>query len=150
MTPYQLIEELSEKEAYTAADLNRVDAMLKRYPKSAELWEYYGDLMQMSEDEYPVEKSQECYEKAIQCYPTFASAHESMGHLHSAYFEDFSKAEACFRRAIEYGAGDSAHVGLARVLAQTDRVPAALKELDLCDDQASPDVIETRADIEEE
>ena len=37
MTPNALIEELFEKEGYTAADLKRVEVMLKRYPKSAEL-----------------------------------------------------------------------------------------------------------------
>ncbi|MCE9608453.1 MAG: hypothetical protein K8U03_26515 [Planctomycetia bacterium] len=149
MTPYQLIEELSEKEEYTAADLKRVRAMLDKYPKSAELWDYYGDLMQMSVEEFPIERSQECYEKAIQCYPTFASAHESLGHLYDAYLDDFPKAEGCFVRAIEYGAGDSARVGLARVFAQTEREAAAIKQLDLCEDQANPDVLELRAEIEE-
>ena len=149
MTPYALIEELSEQEEYTAADLQRVDAMLKRYPKSAELWDYYGDLLQMSSEEFPIERSQECYEKAIKCYPTFASAHESLGHLYDAYLDDFPKAEVCFLRAIEFGAGDSARVGLARVFSQTEREGAALKQLDLCEDQANPDVLELRAEIEE-
>lgn len=149
MTPYQLIEELSEKEAYTAADLERVEAMLKKYPKSAELWEYFGDLMQMSDDEYPVERSQECYEKAIQCYPSFASAHESLGHLFDAYLDDFPKAEKCFLKAIEFGSGDSARIGLARVLAQMDREADALKQLDLCEDQANADLVELRGEIEE-
>lgn len=149
MTPSQLIEELSEKEEYTAADLKRVEAMLKRFPKSAELWDYYGDLMQMSTEEFPIEQSQECYEKAIQCYPTFASAHESLGHLYDAYLDDFAKAEASFLRAIDFGAGDSARVGLARVFAQTEREAAAIKQLDLCEDQASADVLELRAEIEE-
>lgn len=149
MTPYRLIEELSEKEQYTAADLARVEAMLKKYPKSAELWEYFGDLMQMSDDEYPVERSQECYEMAIQCYPSFASAHESLGHLYDAYLDDFPKAEKCFRKAIEFGAGDSARIGLARVLAQTDREEEALKQLDQCDDQSQGDLTELRAEIAE-
>lgn len=150
MTPYALIEELSEKEEFTAADLKRVEAMLKRYPKSAELWDYYGDLMQMCSEEFPIERSQECYEKAIQCYPTFASAHESLGHLYDAYLDDFPKAEACFLRAIEFGAGDSARVGLARVFSQTDREAAARKQLDLCEEQANQDVLELRAEIDEE
>jgi tetratricopeptide (TPR) repeat protein len=149
MTPYQLIEELSEKEQYTAADVARVEALLKKYPKSAELWEYFGDLMQMSDDEYPVERSQECYEKAIQCYPSFATAHESLGHLYDAYLDDFPKAEKSFLKAIEFGAGDSARIGLARVLAQTDREAEALKMLDQCEDQASADLAELRAEIEE-
>jgi tetratricopeptide (TPR) repeat protein len=147
MTPAQLIEELSELESYKAADIARVEALLKTYPKSAELWEFLGDLMQMSDDEFPVERSQECYQKAIQCYPSFASAHESLAHLYDAYLDDFPKAEASFLRAIEFGAGDSARVGLARVFAQTDREAAAIRQLDLCDDQTNPDLLELRDEI---
>lgn len=149
MTPHALIEELSEKEEYTAADRELVDAMLKRYPKSAELWDYYGDLLQMSSEEFPIERSQECYEKALQCYPSFATAHESLGHLYGSHIEDIPKAEASFLRAIEFGAGDSARVGLARVFAHTNRAAAALKQLDLCEDQANDDVLELRDEIKE-
>jgi len=149
MTPYALIEKLSEKEEYTAEDLEQVDAMLKRYPKCAELWDYYGDLLQMSSEEFPIERSQECYEKALQCYPSFATAHESLGHLYGTHLEDIPKAEASFLRAIEFGAGDSARVGLARVFAHSHREAAALKQLDLCEDQANEDVLELRAEIEQ-
>ena len=149
MTPYALIEMLSEKEEHTIADLEQVEAMLKRYPKSAELWDYYGDLLQMSSEEFPIERSQECYEKALQCYPSFATAHESLGHLYHAHLEDIPKAEVSFLRAIEFGAGDSARVGLARVFAHSNREAAALKQLDLCEDQADEDVLELRAEIKE-
>lgn len=55
----------------------------------------------------------------------------------------------CFLRAIEFGAGDSARLGLARMFAQTDRAAAALMQLDLCEDQANQDVLELRTEIKE-
>ncbi len=91
--------------------------------------------MQICNSEIPIQESIKCYRQALECDPTFASAYESLGWALDSYFSDFKNARRNFELAIENGAGDSARIGLARVLAQMGETVIANQSLAECDDK---------------
>jgi tetratricopeptide (TPR) repeat protein len=107
--------------------LRIVDHAVRRFPKTAKLWDLRGDLIQLSNgNKYTVHDSLASYRQALKCDPRYAPAYESIGYYHDVFTQRFSWAEAAFRKAIRYGAGVNSHVGLARVLAQMNRKLEAL------------------------
>lgn len=85
----------------------------------------------------------------MECDPTFASAYESLGWVLDSYFDDFIAARRNFELAIAYGAGDSAKIGLARVLAQMGEVVNANQILAECEDKTRDDWIEMSREVRE-
>lgn len=150
MDPYDLIDQLREKDRHTRLDVESLREMSERHPDCAELWDILGDIQQICVDhEYEIEESVACYRNAIACDPEYAPAHVSLGYTYDTYFNDFANAADHFRLAIALGAGDIARHGLARVLAQIGDAIAAGAELDACSDQQSIDVLELRREISE-
>ncbi len=104
------------------------------FPKSAKLWCVLGDAVQIRKAprKEDLNVALGCYTKAILTDPKCAEAYESLGYLFDVYADDFVAAELAFRRAIELRAGRDSFVGLARVLAETNRGRDALRLLLKC------------------
>lgn len=150
MEPFDLIDELRDKDRHTRADVERLRQMSERHSDFPELWDLLGDIQQICVDhEYRIDESVSCYRKAIDCDPQYAPAHVSLGYAYDTYLDDFANAAEHFRLAIAFGAGDTARIGLARVLAQLGDADGANAELDKCSDQQHGDVLEVRREISE-
>jgi tetratricopeptide (TPR) repeat protein len=148
MEPFDLIDQLRNKDCHTKSDVESLRRMSEGYPDCPELWDVLGDLQQICVDhEYEIDESVACYRKAIACDPQYAPAHVSLGYAYDTYFDDFANAAEHFRLAIAFGAGDTARIGLARVLAQLGDADAAVAELDGCSDLEHVDVLELRREI---
>ena len=113
-------ERITETEKVTAEDLEATERALETYPDSVELWCLLGDLIQLSDEDstYEFKEAETCYIKAKEIDPEDPEPYESLGFYYDSILEDPAKAEPYFRKAIELGAGESAHEGLADVLAQ--------------------------------
>ena len=148
MEPFDLIDELRDKDRHTRSDVERLRQASEIYPDCAEVWDVFGDLMQICYDnEYSIDESLDCYKKSIACDETYAPAHVSLGYAYDAHFDDFPRAAKHFRLAIAHGAGDTARIGLARVLAQLGDSNGALGQLDACADQDDDNVREMRREV---
>jgi len=112
---------------------------LKNNPRSAELWNIRGDIISMllfnqrtneillsSGVKYTRKDVLNCYRKALELNPKYATAYESIGYYHDVITNCLRYAEPAFRKAILYGAGIDSYIGLARVLAQQNRTIDAL------------------------
>lgn len=147
MSPEELIDELRAKNQPTASDLARLDAMAVAHPEHAELWNCYGDMILLSDGEYPVGQALACYRKSIEADPQFAEAYESIGYFLDTHNDDFAGAVEHFHRAIQLGAGDDSRIGLARVLAQMGRASEGLDILQTCQDATNPKIAKMRQEI---
>ena len=143
------IDRLNSAEKWTEA-LRVAEAAILAYPGSADLQCAFGDLIQLSDDEtYKAADALSAYQRAAELDPTFAEAYEEIGYYWDVCGDDFERAEAAFRRAIELGAGADSYAGLARVLAERGKdSPAILSFLDQCPYAAAPEVRKIRAEIE--
>jgi tetratricopeptide (TPR) repeat protein len=125
-------------------------AALSEHPRSSTLWYDLGILMQRcKENDYKPEDYLRCLENAVQCNGNNWQAQEELGDILDTYFEDFTRAEKAFRRAIELGAGFESYCGLARVLAQTGKISEAIHVLskDICPFHDHDDIQALRAEI---
>jgi Flp pilus assembly protein TadD len=113
-------ERIAETEKVTAEDLEAAERALETYPDSVELWCLRGDLIQLSDEDnsYELKDAEASYIKAKELDPEDPEPYESLGFYFDAILGDPAKAEPYFRKAIKLGAGESAHQGLAEVLAQ--------------------------------
>lgn len=123
------------------------------FQSSAELLCLFGDLIQLSKKpagRYTSADALSAYEKAAALDPGWAEAFEEIGHYCDVYKNDFLRAEAAFRRAIELGAGADSYAGLARVLAERGNTTAEiLSFLDASPFAADSKIQEMRAEIAE-
>jgi hypothetical protein len=95
-------------------DIEAVDRRLDTHPASAALWILRGDLILLCEGElWPPEEALDSYRNALRHEPLNAEAHEELGHYFNAVENRPDIAEGYLTRAIELGAGASAHEGLA-------------------------------------
>jgi tetratricopeptide (TPR) repeat protein len=79
--------------------------------------------MQLVADEEPdaLEEALTCFQDAVKLDPASAEAYEELAHFLDDVADEPAEAEVFFRRAIELGAGESAHEGLRDVLSQLGR-----------------------------
>ncbi|QEH38191.1 hypothetical protein OJF2_67890 [Aquisphaera giovannonii] len=140
-----------EGEVPADALISLVERAVREHPRSPELWCLKGDLLQLRfrpfDRDFDPRLPLECYETAIALDDRCADAHNEIGYLCDVYLDDFERAEAEFRRAIELGLDHTAYMGLARVLAQTGRAAEALALLDSCPHGDNPEVVRLRGEI---
>lgn len=149
MEPFDTIDRIRLKERYTIEDVRDLRMLAESYPSEPELWDFLGDVMQICDAEFPIGESIACYKKALECDSTFASAYESLGWALDSYFDDFASARINFELAIAHGGGDSARIGLARVLAQMGKAVEANQRLHECEDKSHKDWLEMSREIRE-
>ena len=149
MQPFDTIDRIQVKDTHTIEDVLELRALSETHSTEPELWDFLGDVMQICDEEIPIQESIHCYKRALECDPTFASAYASLGWLLDSYFDDFQNAKMNFELAIKYGCGDSARIGLARVFAQMGKAVEAHQQLLECVDQTSLDWIEMSREIRE-
>lgn len=147
MEPFDTLDRIRLKDAHTIEDVEELHSLTKSYPETPELWDRLGDIMQICNAEIPIQESIDCYKRAVECDPTFASAYESLGWALDSFFDDFENARKNFELAITHGGGDSARIGLARVLSQMGRATEANLRLSECDDKTRTDWIEMSQEI---
>jgi cytochrome c-type biogenesis protein CcmH/NrfG len=98
-------------------DIEAVEARLERHPTSAALWILRGDLILLCEgDAWAVEDALDSYRTALRFEPHSAEAHEELGHYFYAVEDRPDQAEIHLSKAIELGAGATAHEALGRVM----------------------------------
>jgi tetratricopeptide (TPR) repeat protein len=96
--------------------LARIEQELAR-ETSAELWILRGDALQLTEgDELDLQEAENSYLKALELEPGSAEAYESLGYFTYGVKDDARASLPYFQRAIELGAGESAHAGLREAL----------------------------------
>ena len=103
-------------------DIDAIDDILEAEGVSVELLILRGQLIQLVADGRAdeLEEAFACYQEAVELDPASAEAHEEIGHFLDDVAEDPREAAIFFRKAIELGAGPSAHEGLLEVLAQLE------------------------------
>ncbi|NND96365.1 MAG: hypothetical protein HKN47_03430 [Pirellulaceae bacterium] len=147
MEPFDTIERIRALDVFTDSDVQQVRKLTDEHPDVAELWDFLGDVIQLSHaGDMPTAESMICYQRAIQCDPSYYVAHESLAFYHDL-FDEFDVALRHFRLALEHGAGDTARIGAARILEQLGRSDEAQQELNGCVDQQSAPIIELRREI---
>ncbi|MCU0712334.1 MAG: tetratricopeptide repeat protein [Pirellula sp.] len=149
MEPFDTIDRIRLKDRHAFEDVQELRSLTISFPMEPELWDVLGDIMQICDSEIPIQESVKCYRQALKCDPTYASAYESLGWALDSHFNDFDNARRNFEIAISYGAGDSARIGLARVLAQMGETVDANQSLAECDDKTRADWIEMSREIRE-
>ena len=103
-------------------DIDAVDDILEAEGVSVDLLILRGQLIQLVADGRPdeLEEAFACYQEALELDPRSAEAHEEIGHFLDDVAEEPGEAVPFFRKAIELGAGPSAHEGLREVLSQLE------------------------------
>jgi tetratricopeptide (TPR) repeat protein len=103
-------------------DIDAIDDILEAEGVSVELLILRGQLIQLVANGSPdeLEEAFACYQEALEIDPTSAEAHEEIGHFLDDVAEDPREAVVFFRKAIELGAGPSAHDGLREALSQLE------------------------------
>jgi len=103
-------------------DIDSIDDILEAEGVSVELLILRGQLIQLVADGRAdeLEEAFACYQEALELDPASAEAHEEIGHFLDDVAEDPREAAIFFRKAIELGAGPSAHEGLREVLSQLE------------------------------
>ena len=103
-------------------DIDAIDDILEAEGASVELLILRGQLIQLVADGRPdeLEEAFACYQEALELDPGSAEAHEEIGHFLDDVAEEPGEAVPFFRKAIELGAGPSAHEGLREVLSQLE------------------------------
>lgn len=100
-------------------DIEAVEQRLEHHPTSAALWILRGDLILLCEGEaWALEEALDSYRTALRHEPLSAEAHEEIGHYLYAVEDRPDQAEGYLSRAIELGAGASAHETLAIVMGE--------------------------------
>ena len=109
-----------------------------------------GDLIQLSGgSSYTLRDALGAYENAVELDPHYSQAWESIGYYCDVHDQNFERAEFAFRRAVELGAGATAYVGVARVLAERNhQMTDILRFLDTCPYSDDDRVQEMRSEIE--
>lgn len=149
MTEPQLIDEVrrlyDDSRVEDAFALSR--SAVRLFPDSSELLCLLGDLSQLSETETPLEDSLASYERAARLDPEWYEPHESIGFV-CDLLEDYPRAEAAFRRAVELGGAADSYAGLARVLAQRGHPQSEVVALlDGCPFAQAPAVQKVRDEV---
>jgi tetratricopeptide (TPR) repeat protein len=145
--PFETLDRIRAKNAFSDSDVALLRGLTETHPNEPELWDFLGDLMQVCESHYPIEASIDCYRRAIACDGMYAPAYESMGWALGTYFNQLEESSRNFLLALEFGAGDSSLVGLARIRAETGEIDEAIQLLHQCQDQSNPDVMNLRREI---
>ena len=103
-------------------DIDAVDEVLEAEGPSVEMLILRGQLIQLVADFGPdeLEEAFACYQEALELDPASAFAHEEIGHFLDDVADEPAEALPFFRKAIELGAGPSAHEGLRDVLSQLE------------------------------
>jgi tetratricopeptide (TPR) repeat protein len=103
-------------------DIDAIDDILEAEGGSVELLILRGQLIQLVADGRPeeLEEAFACYQEALELDPGSAEAHEEIGHFLDDVADEPGEAVPFFRKAIELGAGPSAHDGLREVLSQLE------------------------------
>lgn len=105
-------EVVSNAEDVSPAMLAEIDGALQRQ-RSADLLILRGDALQLTDGgEGNLEEAEKSYREALAIDPHSAAAHEALGYFIFAVKGDSRGSLGFFRRAIELGAGASAHEGL--------------------------------------
>jgi tetratricopeptide (TPR) repeat protein len=104
------------------SDIDAIDDILEAEGVSAELLILRGQLIQLVADDRPegLDEAFACYQEALELDPSSAEAHEDIGHFLDDFGDDPAEAVPFFRKAIELGAGPSAHEGLRCALSQLE------------------------------
>ena len=112
--------------------LEVADRAVRDHPHSVALWIRRGDLIQIVDpdekfdDQWPLDEPLKCYLSAHGLAPLDPKTNESLGYWYDVCEDDFERAGAYFRVAIENGGGPFSFVGLARVEAQLGNLEEAL------------------------
>ena len=151
MTENEYIERIydawpDEDGATDSALLALADEAVHAHPSSAELWVMRGDLLVLADRGRDARDS---YEASLSLAPCDVETLESLAYLLDVSFGDVSGAEACFRRAIDFGGSPDAYAGLARLLTESDRKSEAitLLDADACPFVHESQVIRMKAEI---
>ena len=149
MEPDNTIDAIRSKDAWTPADVERLRDLTESYPDDPYLWGILGDIAQMV-DRSAIGNgySLQCYLNAVAADPNYGPAHNSLGYWYDIA-EDYVAAKRHFQIAIELGVGDTARIGLAKILAQMGHDDDAYKVLNGCDDTNSEHVAQVRREIAE-
>jgi tetratricopeptide (TPR) repeat protein len=104
----------------TESDVEAIDDILETEGPNVELLVLRGQLIQLVANGRPdeLEEAFACYQEALELDPDSAEAHEEIGHFLDDVADDPAEAASFFRRAIQLGAGASAHEGLREALSQ--------------------------------
>ena len=159
MTEHQFLRKIRRLASVEDPDcvviLSLIEEGLAAFPESVKLWCRRGDLIELimvtplgetNTTQYKTADALYSYERAAALDPTCAEAFEEIGYYWDVSGDDFERAEAAFRKAIELGAGA---YGLARVLAQHGIDTAEiLSFLDGSPFSGVPEIAEIRSEIE--
>lgn len=144
MEPADTIDRLYFKACKKKKSFDQLHNLLQQYPDSAELWYRVGDAAQYlngysKDNTFPAR----CFKVCLQIDPRFAEAYDSLGYWYYA-LDRHLDSEVCYRKAIEYGAGDMSRYFLSIVYATNGRLVEAYRELDQCVDQEADHIKEAR------
>ncbi|MEM1043799.1 MAG: hypothetical protein AAGI91_14375 [Bacteroidota bacterium] len=82
--------------------LEAVNAALREYPQSPQLWCIRGDLIQLSDDGddgLDLENALRSYERALELEPAWVEAYEEIGYFWDLVMNEPDRAEPYFERA---------------------------------------------------
>ena len=150
----QKIKSLLPEEGEVAVEvLELMENAVADYPVSVKFWCWRGDLIQMASLEagYELDDALKSYERALEIEPSNAEAYESIGYYEDVIMSNSASAESPFRKAIELGAGRDSYYGLARVLAELNRITEALEVVssENCPYFETEEIQEIKSEIEE-
>lgn len=108
----------------TLEQLELADKAVEVFPYSPRLWCLRGQLIQLAPANAPYSLSDalESLIKAVKEDDQFAEGYEELGHFYDAVEDNPVLAEQHFRKAIMLGGGVHAYAGIARVLAELERI----------------------------
>ena len=122
--------------APTRTALALADKLVKDKPRSVRSWLNRGDLLQLKY--FHTAKSRIDYELLLdisRCYimalllSNSSAPYEAIGHFFDTWSDDTIISQIAFERAIDLGGFGDAHIGLARILAQSGKKKLALSLL---------------------
>ncbi len=105
----RLKSELDQADHVSSERIAEIEAELQKRP-SADLWILRGDAIQLTDgNEYDLDEAERSYRKAIEIDPESPDAYESLGQFTFAVRAEARRSLWFFRKAIDLGAGESAH-----------------------------------------
>jgi hypothetical protein len=105
----RLESELDQADHVSSERIAEIEAELQKRP-SADLWILRGDAIQLTDgNEYDLDEAERSYRKAIEIDPESPDAYESLGQFTFAVRAEARRSLWFFRKAIDLGAGESAH-----------------------------------------
>lgn len=128
---------------------------VREHPRSIRLLIVRGNLLLLAPPGYESSDSPVgCYRRAVIIDDTAAEAWEDLGYYYDSYEDEFDLAIEAFEQALRCGGGVDSIYGLARSLAQANRIGEALARLDgaiagQLSDEDKRKLIELRQEIEE-